>query len=89
MTVEPTPTTQRSLLTLRQVLPFTWPYWRLALAWLLFLGLSSAAALTLPFAVRQMIDQGFSAANSSTIDRYFLGLFAVAVILAIGTALRF
>ncbi len=89
MTVETTQATRRTLSPLRQVLPFARPYWRLAVAWLLFLGLSSAASLTLPYAVRQMIDQGFSAANTGTIDRYFLGLFAVAVILAIGTSLRF
>lgn len=89
MTTESIEPRKPSLSPLRQVIPYVRPYWRLALAWLLFLAISSAASLALPFAVRQMIDQGFSAADASSIDRYFLGLFAVAVVLAIGTALRF
>lgn len=79
----------RSLSPLRSVWPYVRPYWRLALAWLFFLGVSSAASLVLPFAVRQMIDHGFSAADASTIDRYFIGLLGVAVVLAVGSALRF
>ncbi len=89
MSVESTPGTTRSLSPLRRVWPYVKPYWRLALAWLFFLGVSSAAALTLPLAVSKMIDNGFSAADASTIDRYFIALFGVAVVLAIGTALRF
>ncbi|HET9484953.1 MAG TPA: ABC transporter transmembrane domain-containing protein, partial [Xanthomonadales bacterium] len=51
--------------------------------------LSSTATLTLPFAVRQMIDHGFSAADAAYVDRYFLALFGVATVLAIATAMRF
>jgi ATP-binding cassette, subfamily B, bacterial len=89
MSVETSPGTTRSLSPLRRVWPYVKPYWRLALAWLFFLGVSSAAALTLPLAVSKMIDNGFSAADASSIDRYFIALFGVAVVLAIGTALRF
>ncbi|HQX24182.1 MAG TPA: ABC transporter transmembrane domain-containing protein [Pseudomonadota bacterium] len=70
-----------------------WPLVRrhrgLLLGWLLFLGLASLATLALPVAVRQMIDHGFSAADAATVDRYFLGLFAVALVLALATSLRF
>ncbi len=83
------PEKPRSLSALRQVWPYVRPYWRLVLGWLLFLAVSTTATLTLPFAVRQMIDHGFSAADAGTIDRYFLGLLGVAVVLAVGTSLRF
>ncbi len=71
------------------VLPFVRRYRGLIGAWLTFLFLSSAATLTLPFAVRQMIDRGFSAADAAYIDRYFVALFGVAAVLALATALRF
>jgi ATP-binding cassette subfamily B protein len=74
---------------LRAMLPFVRPYRRLVLAWLGFLGLSSAATLTLPVAVRYMIDHGFAGGDPGSIDRYFLALFAVAVVLALATAARF
>ena len=70
-----------------------WPLVRrhrgLVAGWLLFLGLASLATLALPVAVRQMIDHGFSAADADTVDRYFLGLFGVALVLALATSLRF
>jgi ATP-binding cassette subfamily B protein len=74
---------------LRALLPYLRPYRRLAAGWLAFLALSSAATLTLPWAVGQMIDHGFSGADPSAIDRSFLGLFLVAAVLAVATALRF
>ncbi len=89
MSTPEAPEKTRSLTTLRQVLPYVRPYWRLVLGWLLFLMISSTATLTLPYAVRQMIDHGFSAADAATIDRYFLGLLGVAVVLAVGSSMRF
>lgn len=56
--------------------------------WLAFLALSSGATLALPVAVRLMIDHGF-AQEGGQIDRWFLGLVAVACVLAIATAGRF
>ena len=76
----------RPLLTL---LPFLARYRPLLAGWLGFLLVSSAAALVLPYAVRQMIDHGFSAANAEAIDRYFLALIGVAVVLALATAGRY
>ena len=69
--------------------PYVARYRGLLLGWLGFLALSSSATLTLPFAVRQMIDRGFSADDAAYIDRYFLALFGVATVLAIATAMRF
>jgi ATP-binding cassette subfamily B protein len=51
--------------------------------------LASAAQLTLPIAVRYLIDAGLLAEDASSIDRYFLGLFAVAMAFGIFSAFRF
>ncbi len=70
-----------------------WPMLRrqraLLVGWLGFLALSSTATLALPLAVRSMIDGGFTAANSETLNASFAGLFVVAIVLAIATAARF
>jgi ATP-binding cassette subfamily B protein len=58
----------------------------LALAALL---LASAAQLTLPVAIRYLIDAGLLAEDASSIDKYFVGLFAVAMAFGIFSALRF
>ncbi len=81
--------TKSGLKPLRALLPYLRPYRRLAFGWLCFLALSSAATLTLPWAVGQMIDHGFSGGDPAAIDRSFLGLFVVAGVLALATALRF
>ncbi|PJK04321.1 ABC transporter ATP-binding protein [Lysobacteraceae bacterium NML71-0210] len=68
-----------------------WPYVKrqrgLFFAWLLALGCSSAATLTLPMAFRQMIDHGF--ASGSNIDQTFSLVLAVVLVLALATAARF
>lgn len=79
----------RPFAALRTLLPFLRPYRALIAGWLGFLVLSSSATLALPVAVRLMIDHGFSASDSGGIDRWFLGLIAVALVLAIATAGRF
>ena len=79
----------RDLRPLRDLLPYLAPYGRrLALA---FLALTLAAAMTLslPVAVRYMIDLGFSAANAASIDRYFLIMLGVSSALAFATAARY
>lgn len=86
---EPETAPKPGLKPLRALLPYLRPYRRLAVGWLAFLALSSVATLTLPWAVGQMIDHGFSGADPSAIDRSFLGLFIVAGVLAIATSLRF
>jgi ATP-binding cassette subfamily B protein len=83
------PKSQRGLKPLAAVVPFVKRYRGLILAWLAFLALSSAATLTLPVAVRIVIDEGFSAADAAFVDRAFVGLLGVAVVLAVATALRF
>jgi ATP-binding cassette subfamily B protein len=77
---------------LRRLLPL-WPFLRrhgrLLTAWLLALMVSSAASLSLPLAIRTMIDEGFRSGNAGDIDRAFLTMFVVALVLALGTAARF
>ena len=81
--------TPRKLRSLTRVFPFLKPYRGLLAGWLGFLALSSTATLTLPQAVRVMIDRGFSQADAAAINASFLGLFGVAVVLAIATAARY
>jgi ATP-binding cassette subfamily B protein len=75
--------------SLRALWPFVRRYRGLFIAWLLALSLSSSASLSLPFAFRIMIDEGFSSGSAGSIDRAFLLLFVVALVLALGTATRF
>src|SRR5688500_17158940 len=56
-------------------------------AWLVALAAASVATLSLPLAVGQMIDRGFSSAGN--IDRAFGLLFLVALALALASAARF
>ena len=73
--------------SLRGLLPFLQPHRPLLAGWLAALALSSGATLTLPVAVKYMIDEGFSAGGS--VDQWFALLMAVAVVLAMATAARF
>ncbi|MBI3523161.1 MAG: ATP-binding cassette domain-containing protein [Betaproteobacteria bacterium] len=82
-------TPSRKLASLAQLGPFLRPYRGRLLLALLALAVAAAAALVLPVAVRQMIDLGFSQANAAHIDRYFLFLFVVAVVLGLFAAARF
>lgn len=78
-----------SLGPLRALVPYVMPYkgtLYLAVAALL---LASAAQLGLPVAIRFLIDGGLMADDVSTIDRYFLGLFGVAMAFGIFSAFRF
>ncbi|MFM9865833.1 MAG: ABC transporter transmembrane domain-containing protein [Micropepsaceae bacterium] len=79
----------RDVRVLRRLLPFMAPYKGYIAAALGFLLLSTAATLTIPRAVQQMIDHGFSKENAGLIDQYFLFVLAVAVVLGLATAIRF
>lgn len=71
------------------LLPFLRPY-RQRWIWT-FVALSTAAVATLalPVSFRYLIDRGFSAGAQAHIDRYFFALLALALLLAVATALRF
>ncbi|WP_233842955.1 ABC transporter transmembrane domain-containing protein [Dyella sp. 2HG41-7] len=83
------PKPRRRIGSLRLLWPFVKPHRMLAVGWLLFLAISSSATLVLPIAVRHMIDHGFRNSNATAINASFLGLFAVAVVMAFATAARF
>ncbi len=81
---------------LRGLLPFLAPYRSRVVAAGLALLVAAAATLTVPVAFRQLIDIGFAvrslqaeAARGGHVDVWFLALFGVAVVLALGTATRF
>jgi ATP-binding cassette subfamily B protein len=75
--------------SLRALWPFVRRHLGLFAGWLLALAVSSTASLSLPVAFRTMIDHGFRGGGAGEIDRAFLLLFAVALVLALGTATRF
>ncbi len=50
---------------------------------------SAAATLAVPLAVRRMIDLGFSGADPGMIDKYFVTLIGVGLVLALASAARF
>jgi ATP-binding cassette, subfamily B, bacterial len=50
---------------------------------------AAGATLAVPVAVRRIIDNGFSTENAALIDRYFMAMMIVVVVLALGSALRF
>ncbi len=56
---------------------------------LFFLVIAAATTLTLPLAVRRMIDNGFSDADTLFINNYFAMLVAMAALLAISSAGRY
>ena len=85
---EPIPSPRR-LGAFTRLLPHLKPHKALIAGWLGSLAVSSTATLTLPQAVRVMIDRGFAQADAATINASFLGLFAVAAVLAVATAARF
>lgn len=71
------------------LLPFLKPYWLRWIWTFIALAVAAGATLTLPVAFRYLIDSGFSSGQSEHIDRYFIALFGLSVILAVATALRF
>lgn len=76
----------RPLLTLR---PYLLAYPGMLALTALALVASALAMLSLPLAVRRMIDFGFGAHDSGLIDRYFAMLILIGMLLAVASAARF
>ena len=74
------------------VLGALWPYMRpyclLMIAAICALVLTAMISLTLPLAVRRVIDN-FNSADSAILDQYFLAAIGIAALLAVGTGLRY
>jgi len=79
----------RNLKILRRLVPFMAPYKGMLALATVFLLVSASASLAIPAAVREMIDHGFSQENAGLIDRYFLLVLVVALVLGGATAARF
>jgi len=80
---------QRSLKPLLSLFPYLRRYRGLVAAALIALVLSSATTLALPLAVRRIIDHGFQTPDGGMINSYFAMLLAIAVILALASAMRY
>ena len=79
----------RSVRPLRTLVPFVAQYPSRVFAAFLALLTATAATLAMPIAVRFMIDNGFSSEDAASIDRYFLAMLGVAVVLGLASATRF
>jgi len=80
--------TSRDLRALRTLWPFVRPYRRLMAASLTALVATAAVSLSLPLAVRLVVD-GFEAGDIELLNSYFLAALALALLLALGTGVRF
>ncbi|HWJ37118.1 MAG TPA: ABC transporter transmembrane domain-containing protein [Steroidobacteraceae bacterium] len=79
----------KSLNPLRALVPFIRPYRAMMAGALGALLVASVSMLALPVALRQLIDHGLAAKDASTINRYFIGFLAAAVVFGAFAALRF
>ena len=82
-------TARRDLRPLAHVLPYLLRYRGLMAGAVVFLLLAAATTLTLPTAVRRMIDHGFTENDGTLINSYFAMLMVIAALLACVSALRY
>ncbi|MFN4271648.1 MAG: ABC transporter transmembrane domain-containing protein [Aliihoeflea sp.] len=80
---------RRPLAPLRRMAPYMLRYRVLMAGALFFLALAAAATLSLPLAVRRMIDHGFTTADTTFVANYFAMLLAIALVLATASACRY
>ncbi|MDH7799351.1 MULTISPECIES: ABC transporter transmembrane domain-containing protein [unclassified Beijerinckia] len=83
---DPPRTSLRALLPL---IPYALRYKGQILGALGALTVASIATLTVPVAVKGMIDHGFSGEGAQHISRYFLAMLAVVAVLAVASGLRY
>ncbi|SCZ53909.1 ATP-binding cassette, subfamily B [Epibacterium ulvae] len=80
--------TSRKIGVLQALWPFIYPYRLLMTAALAALVLTAAVSLTLPLAVRRVVDN-FRLSEAALLNQYFMAALAIAALLAIGTGLRY
>lgn len=80
---------RRPLGPLRRLVPYVMRYRATVLAALFFLTLAAVTTLTLPLAVRRMIDHGFTGSDPTFIGEYFSMLLVIAALLALASACRY
>jgi ATP-binding cassette, subfamily B, bacterial len=82
-------TANKSVRPLAKLFPYVLRYRGLLAGALVFLVLAASMTLTLPLAVRRMIDHGFSIDDANLINNYFLMLLVIAILLALASAFRY
>lgn len=80
---------RRSLKPLRLLPHYVLAYPGLVAGALVSLALAAVTTLTLPLAIRRLIDQGFSAADAGSVATFFWLLLAVSAVLALASAGRY
>lgn len=80
---------RRSLKPLRRIYPYMSRYRGMVAGALVSLVLAAVTTLTLPLAVRRMIDHGFTGANGAFINNYFGMLVVLAALLALASGGRY
>ncbi|OWV88273.1 ABC transporter transmembrane domain-containing protein [Rhizobium sp. R693] len=83
------PSRKQAATSLVRLAPFLRQHRGLTICAVLALTCAALISLALPMAVRRMIDNGFRQADGAFIDRYFLMVMALAVALAVASALRY
>jgi len=78
----------RTVAPLRALWPFLRPYRGMLWGAVAALTVTSVLTLSLPIAVRRVVD-GFFAESLALVDSYFLAALGIAALLALGTAARF
>ena len=79
----------RNLRPLLRLTPFLRRYKLQMVMAVLALLAAAGATLAVPVAIRRIIDNGVTTENAALVDRYFMAMLAVVVVLALGSALRF
>jgi len=79
----------RDLRPLARLLPFLSTYKWQAVAALVALAVASAATLTVPIAVRRVLDHGFNGQDATLVNQYFAVMLVVVGVLAVASATRF
>ncbi|MEM7068509.1 MAG: ABC transporter transmembrane domain-containing protein [Pseudomonadota bacterium] len=79
----------RTIRPLAKLLPYAANYRKQVFLAIFFLLLAAATTLTLPIAVRRVIDRGFSDTDPALVNSYFSVLLVIALVLAIASACRY
>ncbi len=79
----------KDLRPLARLGPYLWKQKAIAGLMLLFLVISATTTPGMTFVARELIDQGFASGNLAELDKWFLILVAVALVMAMATAMRY
>lgn len=78
-----------SIRPLGRLVPYLKRYRGMVAGAIVALVAAAVTSLALPLAVRRMIDHGFDHTDRGLIDSYFLAIMAMAVVLAVASAMRY